>query len=192
MWVLHSVAEVLYLFAPLLLSAACSAVVMRFDWIAHWRRPIDAGCTWRGKRVFGDSKTWRGVLVAVLGCIAGVAAQKYLVGVRALGIARVDYASTDVVVFGAVMGASAMAGELPNSFVKRRLGIAPGGTACGWLSFVFYAWDQIDLLTLCWPAIASWVRIDAGIIVASFAVTLLLHPLTSLLGYAFGARKSAR
>jgi CDP-2,3-bis-(O-geranylgeranyl)-sn-glycerol synthase len=28
--------------------------------------PIDNGKTWRGKRIFGDNKTWRGIIAAIL------------------------------------------------------------------------------------------------------------------------------
>lgn len=184
--------EFLYLYSPLLLSAAISGLVMRQDWLAFARRPIDAGRSWYGKRLFGDSKTWRGVLVAVVGCIAGVAIQKYMIGEHAHGIARVDYAQLAVLPFAATMGITAMLGELPNSFVKRRLSIAPGHTTQGWLAAVFYVWDQVDLLMLSLPALSHWARIDAELIVTAFAVTLILHPTTSLIGYLIGARRSAR
>lgn len=192
MRVLHAVAEVLYLFAPLLLADALSGLVMRLDWFASLRKPLDAGCSWRGKRLFGNNKTWRGVIVAMLGCVAGAALQKYLVGERAQAFARVDYAHIDVLVFGSAMGAAAMAGELPNSFVKRRLGIKPGATTQGWLSIVFYVWDQVDLLTLCWPALSLWVSPDFTLIATSVMLALVVHPLSSLIGFAIGARRSAR
>ena len=190
-WLLLA-AEFLYLYSPLLLSAAISGLVMRQNWLAFARRPIDAGRSWRGKRLFGDSKTWRGVLVAVVGCIIGVAIQKHLIGEQARSIARVDYARLDVLAFATTMGVTAMLGELPNSFVKRRLSIAPGHTTQGWLAAVFYVWDQVDLLMLSLPALSIWARIDAELVVTAFAVTLILHPTTSLIGYLIGARRSAR
>ncbi|MET0384316.1 MAG: CDP-archaeol synthase [Polyangiales bacterium] len=189
---LHYVAEVLYLFAPLLLSAALSGLVMRQNWLPWLRRPIDAGAKWRGKQLFGNSKTWRGVVVAIVGCMIGAAIQRYVIGARAHAVARFDYTELNVLAFGLAMGAPAMAGELPNSFVKRRLDIAPGKTTRGWLSVLFYVWDQIDLLTLTWPALFFWVDPDFNLIVTSVGVTLLLHPLSSLLGYVVGARRSAR
>lgn len=190
-WLLLA-AEFFYLYSPLLLSAAISGLVMRQNWLAFARRPIDAGRSWRGNRLFGDSKTWRGVLVAVVGCIIGVAIQKHLIGEHARSIARVDYARLDVLAFATTMGVTAMLGELPNSFVKRRLHIAPGHTTQGWLAVVFYVWDQVDLLMFSLPALSIWARIDAELVVTAFAVTLILHPTTSLIGYLIGARRSAR
>lgn len=185
-------AEFLYLYSPLLLAAATSGLVMRQNWLAFARRPIDAGRSLHGKRLFGDSKTWRGVLVAVVGCSVGVAIQKYVIGEHAKGISRLDYAQLDVLLFGTTMGATAMLGELPNSFVKRRLSIAPGQTTKGWLAAVFYVWDQVDLLMFSLPALGFWARIDAELIATAFAVTLILHPTTSLIGYLIGARRTAR
>jgi CDP-2,3-bis-(O-geranylgeranyl)-sn-glycerol synthase len=90
------------------------------------------------------------------------------------------------------MGLGAMAGELPNSFAKRQLGIPPSQTTTGPLATVFFAWDQVDLLIGAWPAIALWVPLEGRLVLASFALALVLHPTLSLLGYLVGARVTAR
>jgi CDP-2,3-bis-(O-geranylgeranyl)-sn-glycerol synthase len=185
-------AQALYLFAPLLFAAAVAAVVQRCDLLAWLRRPIDAGKTLGGKRWLGDSKTWRGVVIAVAGCTAAAAIQKHVVGSCAGQLALVDYRNLDVLAFGTAMGGGAMFGELPNSFVKRRLGIAPGKTAHGPLAALFYVWDQIDILTIAWPLISSWLSPTAGLVAMSFAVALLIHPAVSLVGYLVGARRTPR
>lgn len=184
--------QIVYLFAPLLLAAAISGLVLRYDWLAPLRKPIDAGLSYRGRRLFGDSKTWRGVFVAIVGCIAGAAIQKYLLVDVARSLALVAYERLNVVAFGLAMGSGAMLGELPNSFVKRRLGIAPGKTTRGPLAFLFYVWDQIDLLCFSWPLLSFWIAPDFCRVLTSIVVTLAVHPLSSLIGYLIGARKSAR
>ena len=184
--------QFVYLFAPLLLSAAISGLVLRYDWFAALRKPIDAGRSLGGRRLFGDSKTWRGVAVAVVGCITGAAIQRYLLVEVARGIALVPYERLNVVAFGLAMGSGAMLGELPNSFVKRRVGIAPGKTTRGPLAILFYLWDQLDLLCFSWPLLGFWIVPDWRLVLTSIVVTCALHPLTSLLGYLMGARKSAR
>lgn len=186
------VAQALYLFAPLLLSAALSAVVLKFELVRWLKRPIDGGAHFRGRRVFGDGKTWRGVAVAVFGSIVGVLIQRYVLVDLAAPLARVDYRHISPLAFGAAMGLGAMTGELPNSFVKRQVGIASGGTTRGPLSVLFYLWDQVDLLTLTWPTLCVWMRPSIGLVIASFAVAVTVHPLVSLIGFALGARKTAR
>jgi hypothetical protein len=183
--------QAVYLFAPLLVASVLSAVVLRFDLWRLLRRPIDRGLVWRGKRVFGDSKTWRGVVVAVVGCIVGVTVQA-LIGDRLGRVALVDYRAVLVLPLAIAMGLGAMLGELPNSFTKRRLGIAPGRTTSGPLAIVFYVWDQVDLLFGAWPLVAIWIRPELDVILASFVLVLVLHPTVSLIGYLIGARTSAR
>jgi hypothetical protein len=57
---------------------------------------------------------------------------------------------------------------------------------------VFYVWDQVDLLVFSWPLLAPWVTPTWQLILASVVVAMLVHPLTSLIGYAVGARRTAR
>lgn len=186
-------AQALYLFAPLLFSAALSAVVHRYDLWPRLARPIDGGAELWGQRVFGDGKTWRGVVIAVVGSITTVLAQKYVIGDRAGALAVVDYAHASAISLGAALGAGAMLGELPNSFVKRRLGIRRGGTATHrGLRALFWVWDQIDLLSTCWPLLMIWVEPTAGLVATSFFLALALHPLIALVGYALGARRTPR
>jgi hypothetical protein len=189
---LRLLAQTLYLFAPLLLAAALSGLVMRRDWLHALYRPIDSGVKWRGQPLLGRTKTWRGIVVAVIGCIVGVACQRYLLAPHMQAVALLDYASVDVFGFGAALGLGATLGELPNSFVKRRLGIGSGQTSHGPHAVLFYVWDQLDLLTLVWPMIAAWVKPTLALVAMSIAVALVLHPLTSVLGFVIGARASAR
>lgn len=185
-------ARALYLFAPLLVAAAISGVFLRYDLAPALARPIDGGAVLGGRRVFGDGKTWRGGVTAVVGCVIGVAIQRAIAGVVPAALQVVDYARVEPVVLGAAMGAGATLGELPNSFVKRRAGIPRGGTARGWKGVVFYVWDQVDLLIGAWPLIAALVAPRPRLIAASFAVALVVHPLVALIGWLIGARTSPR
>jgi hypothetical protein len=185
-------AQALYLFAPLLVAAALSGIVLRFDLLPCLRRPIDGGAMLLGERLFGDGKTWRGAAMAVVGSIAGVALQQAARARVPSWVAVVDYGAVAPVGLGAAMGAGATLGELPNSFVKRRLGIAPGATARGWPAALFYVWDQVDLLTGAWPLLGAWLCPRPLLVTASFAVALALHPLVAAIGYLIGARTSPR
>jgi CDP-diglyceride synthetase len=185
-------AQALYLFSPLLFAALLSAVVLRFDLFSRLKKPIDAGHTFRGRRLFGDSKTWRGVFVAVVGCVAMVFVQKHVRLGRFDYLELVDYEGIHPLGFGTAMGATAMLGELPNSFVKRQLGIPPGGTTKGLLAAVFYTWDQLDLLTTAWPVVLFWAHPRPLVVLMSFVVALGLHPLVSLVGFSMRARVTIR
>jgi CDP-archaeol synthase len=79
-----------------------------FDW------PIDARITFvDGRPLFGRSKTWRGVLAAVLATVGGAV----VMGIE--------------VKIGAIVALVAMAGDLLSSFIKRRLGRPASSRALG-------------------------------------------------------------
>ncbi len=81
------------------------------EWGAH---PLDGGRVLAdGHRLFGHSKTWRGVFAALLSSAIGAL---LLNGSWLLGVA---------------VGASAMLGDLLSSFTKRRLGMASSSMAPG-------------------------------------------------------------
>ena len=102
--------------------------VQHHDLWSRLKRPIDGGATFRGRRVFGDNKTWRGVACA--GRLRRRGRRAEIPHRRPVGsLAVIDYGEANPFTLGAAMGLGAMLGELPNSFVKRRLDIAPGGGA---------------------------------------------------------------
>ncbi len=77
-------------------------------------RPVDGATTFSdGRPVFGPSKTIRGIVLAVVATAAGAAA---------LGLTWP---------IGALVGATAMAGDLFSSFVKRRLDRPASSRATG-------------------------------------------------------------
>ncbi len=81
---------------------------------ARWACPLDGGLIFPdGNRLLGASKTVRGVAAAMLAST---------VGAMAIGLP----ASV-----GAVVGASAMAGDAMASFIKRRLALPPSSRATG-------------------------------------------------------------
>jgi len=80
----------------------------------RWNWPVDGGARFRdGRPMLGPSKTWRGVLAAIL--MTGAAAE--LLGLPAR--------------LGFLFGTGVMLGDLCSSFVKRRLGRPSGGMALG-------------------------------------------------------------
>jgi CDP-archaeol synthase len=137
----------------LLMAAFALAGVAHVMWLASpwsrlalFSRPLDGGRTLRGRRLFGDNKQIRGFVVMV-----PAAALAFVVVAQILG--RGDPGSaglwaltpTGYALAGAVAGFGFMAGELPNSFIKRQLDIAPGAAASNRVGAVLQlAADRID------------------------------------------------
>jgi len=140
---------------------ACAVVIvaaMSGAGLAHtlWMRsrlsrrfsiPLDAGMTWRGRRLLGAHKTLRGFMVIVPS--AGLAftragvLREALPGWLAAGIWQISPGA--LFWLGAWAGFCFMAGELPNSFYKRRRGIASGRIpAAGCERFACLFADRVD------------------------------------------------
>jgi CDP-2,3-bis-(O-geranylgeranyl)-sn-glycerol synthase len=184
-------AQAAYLCLPLIGGAACAGWVMagqRWLWL---KRPIDGGATFRGRRLFGDNKTWRGLACAWLGAVATVALQKYVLDGYAGNVAVLDYGAVGALGLGTAFGVGATVGELPNSFLKRQIGIGPGGRPHGALVPVFYLFDQVDVLLGVWPLLLFWLTPSASLVAASFGVVFVVHQIVSVIGVAIGARRSA-
>jgi len=90
--------------------------------------PLDGGRTFRGRPILGENKTLRGFVVMIPAAALAFAAVAIVVSLpqgvpppTLWQLTPAGYAA-----LGAWAGFGFMAGELPNSFVKRRFGILPG------------------------------------------------------------------
>lgn len=176
------------LFGPLFLGLVFHGLCIRFGWLATLTRPIDAGRTLRGRRLFGANKTWRGIVAVALGAAAGYGLQAALLAPRGLS----GLSTAGAAVFGFAIGAAAMASELLNSLLKRQLDIAPGAAGVGAGAAFFYVFDQCDFLLGAWLVAATQVAPTVSRILWSVIFVVVVHQLISLLGAALGMRASAR
>ena len=97
--------------------------------------------------------------------------------------------TTELALLGLLVGTAAMLAELPNSFLKRWMGIAPGAQAGG---VAFHVLDQIDVVFGAWACLAWVARPTVGRLVGTFGTVYIGHQLVSLMGYWLGMRTSAR
>jgi hypothetical protein len=136
--------------AALLIAAFVLAGFAQTAWFASSRSrafavPLDGGLTLRGRRVFGDNKTLRGFVVMVPAAAVTMPLVAALME-RALpppaGLWPLTV--TGFASLGACCGLGFMLGELPNSLVKRQLGIAPGRAASGQAALWQVVVDRLD------------------------------------------------
>lgn len=183
-----------WLMLPLLGGAAVHGVCMRQGWLAVLARPIDGGRLWRGRPIFGHSKTFRGPVLVAVGTALVFVLQSRVLHERAWieAIELVDYGRLPALWLGLLAGGIGELFELPNSFVKRRLGIQPSATTRGPLAVVFYLWDQLDVLVGYWLVLAFQVPPTPLRLGASVLIVGLAHPLLTVVGYLLGMRRTAR
>jgi CDP-2,3-bis-(O-geranylgeranyl)-sn-glycerol synthase len=153
-------------------------------------RPIDLGRSWRGRRLLGDGKTWRGFIG---GATCGI-----LVGLLQIGVVEWGdlgdawsfgawpYALT--VVIG--LGLGSMLGDSMGSFVKRRIGFDRGTKAPGLdqYNFIIGALAIVIVFRFTWfdehfiEGNAVWG------VVALLIVVPLLHRGINIIGYKLGKK----
>jgi len=116
-------------------------------------KPIDFGKNFiDGKRIFGNNKTWKGLILSILICsICAI-----IWGVICSAIPALEnrnwfyiYNANTIgynLLIGVLFGLTYSIFELPNSFIKRRVEIAPGQTskASGKTKLIFTLLDNFD------------------------------------------------
>lgn len=83
-----------------------------------------------------------------------------------------------------------VAGELPNSFVKRQLGVAPGGRARSAFGVLGSIFDQADFVPAVWLTLAPLWRMSWLQMGVAFVGIAAGHVVLNVVGYAVGARRT--
>ena len=165
----------LYLIVSLSLAGLFHSAWLRSATSRRLAIPLDGGRTLRGRRIFGDNKTVRGFVVmvpatALMFMLA--AAVPWIMPGRSLAVWPLT--TTGYAALGTLAGFGFMLGELPNSFVKRQLGVSPGtsprGRTAALLSFLV---DRLDSVVGMLIAIGFMVPVPA----LTWAYMLVIGPM---------------
>lgn len=184
-----TVVEAVYLILPLLVAGIVHAPVIKLDLLPWLARPLDLGRTYRGRPVFGANKTWRGPLVMSVVAVLVVLAQSELYALpRFRSISVLDYSQTSWLALGLALGLSYSLSELPNSFAKRQLGIAPGGVSRR-RAVVQYVVDQADSAVGGTLALAFFLGGRVGLLLLVFVVGFVLHVLMDQAFFLFAVKR---
>lgn len=168
-----SMLEVLLFFIPAGVGNMAPVLAVRLPLLNALAQPIDGGKTWRGVRIFGDHKTYRGYVSGIaLGALSALC-------LHDLGIFGDTHATTALM--GAVLGFGALAGDSIKSFFKRRAQV-PSGKA--WFPF-----DQLDYIIGGLICIAPWQVFSAAQIGVITVTYFCLHILSTNLGFLLGLKK---
>lgn len=108
--------------------------------------PLDGGRSLRGRRIFGENKTVRGFVVMVPGAaLAFWALSRIVLFAGMPPDALWPLSAAGFAALGAWAGLGFMLGELPNSFVKRQLGVAAGeAPRSGSMRLLSFVVDRVD------------------------------------------------
>ena len=186
---LDPLACALFLVAAFVLAGGVQAVWLGSDASRRWGWPIDGGRTFRNRRLLGDNKTARGFVVMI-----PATALAFLLLALGLGepaglwpLSPVQYLA-----LGALAGAGCMVGELPNSFLKRQLGIEPGSAAVGSLARpIFLIVDRLDSTLGVLAALMLAIPVPTATVAYVLLMGVAIHAALSLITFRLGGKARA-
>ncbi len=172
-----------WLFLPAGLANMGPVFANKIPWLKRWEAPLDFGKSWRGQRIFGANKRWRGLVIGMVLATIAVGVQKYLFtrNLWVLEHSWLDYRPAGVWLLGPLFGAGALLGDAVESFFKRRRGIPPGHP---WFPF-----DQTDYIIGALIFTASIAKPSLGLAIAVLGTYFVLHVVTVYVGYLTGFRE---
>ena len=183
------VLQLLWLALPIIAAGLVHLAVMKLDLLPGLRRmPLDGGLTFRGKRLFGDNKTWRGAVVTIGTTMFAAWGVAQLSACCWSLPALVPFSSEHPLLWGLLLGTGYIVGELPNSFAKRQLGISPGAAGQGTAGRVFWVVDQLDSLAGMLVFVAPVWQPSPGLLALVVAIMLVAHPVSAWIMVLFGLK----
>jgi hypothetical protein len=168
-----------WVFLPALGAPLAHAPVLRLDLMPVLRRPIS-------RRLFGANKTWRGALVMTGGTVAASLVLHRLPAYRRR--LTDPAAQAGPLLVGTLLGSACWLGELPNSFLKRKLGIPPGAQRRSPAGVAISIFDQADWVPVAWLLLRPAVKLSVRDAARAFVIVAAVHVPINLVGYAVGAR----
>jgi CDP-archaeol synthase len=166
---------------------------LRWPGSRAWAIPVDGGRSLRGRRLLGDNKTVRGFVVMVPATglaflLVAWLVDQFLGGLAVQGLW--DLPIGEYGLLGLWTGIFFMAGELPNSFLKRQLDVPPGGAPRQPLAkIVCFVLDRFDSVIGLMASAAVFVRTPWQLWVILLTLGSFVHWLFSVLLYLFGVKQ---
>jgi CDP-diacylglycerol--serine O-phosphatidyltransferase len=135
---------------PLIFGGILHMVAVKWDILSYLKKPLH-------QRLFGSNKTWRGFLIMPLATWPGVyfSSQLEILFETSTPV----FQNHSLVIVSLLLGLAYCLAELPNSFIKRRLGVKEGQTSERFKLF-FIILDQADSVIGCLVAYAIILDMD--------------------------------
>ena len=180
---------------PVILGGIFDHICIRTKFFQSHKKPLDGGKTVNGKRLFGDNKTWIGLISMIFSCMLSTVLWGVILKITGKTSASDLYLLHDNTVLfnaavGFVVGLVYELCELPNSFLKRQVDIQPGLSGAGIKGFFFFILDQIDATIGLGLVIKLISDIPWSMVVAYILVGGVFHLLLDMILYVVGLRKN--
>jgi CDP-2,3-bis-(O-geranylgeranyl)-sn-glycerol synthase len=167
----------LWFFLPAGIANATPVFAKKISWLDKLNYPIDFKKELNGIRIFGDNKTFRGLISGIVMAILTAGIMQYIYNNSedlrtTLGF---DFSSINFIVYGFLAGMGALLGDAIKSFFKRRVNIKPGST---WFPF-----DQIDYIVGGIIFLMPLIMLTLEQYLITFFVWFGMHLISTYIGY---------
>jgi hypothetical protein len=167
------------LLIPITLGGIILIACMRKGWLKVIDVPLDGGLKLGGKPLVGKSKSLRSLILYTASSTMVSLVFHYLVPYTP---ALASVYLNNPFVLGPLISISYLAGEILNSFVKRRLGIATSGSPDSVLGARFQAViDNVDGIVSTGLVFIFVYQVNSAVLAVSFVLAALMHLGTDIL-----------
>jgi hypothetical protein len=182
-----------FLIGAFTLSGVCHTAWLAMPGSQRFAIPLDGGRTLGGRRLLGANKTLRGFAVMVPATGITFALLASVLGALPIGLKGLWlFSPVGYALLGMWAAVGFMAGELPNSFIKRQLDIAPGTAAQGrFAGPLFFVVDRLDSILGLMLALAVAVPVPWRTWVFVALIGPALHGLFSVALFRLGVKARA-
>ncbi len=174
----------IWYFLPAAFANAAPVFVAKIPALQKFEAPMDFGKSFKGQRVFGSHKTWRGFIAGVIVATLTFWLQQYLVKHYAWAFdltSQVNYVGLPTLIVGPLFGIGALGGDAIESFFKRQHHVPPGH---GWFPF-----DQTDYIIGGAILTAPFVPLSFREYAILILFWLFAHIAASYIGYLVGLKE---
>ena len=183
--------------APSIFSGIMNMIWCKAPVFLSLNKPIDSYKTLPdSRRIFGDNKTWKGFVGYIQwSCLFTVlwgavcSTSSFLTSHNYLYVNYENRFFYNIAI-GASLGLAYSLFELPNSFLKRRLGIDPGLSTKGSTRVFFVFLDQADSIIGCVLVLSFVYKMSAGLYLLYVMVGSITHILINIMLYFFKMRRN--
>ncbi|GAB4285755.1 MAG: CDP-2,3-bis-(O-geranylgeranyl)-sn-glycerol synthase [Candidatus Dojkabacteria bacterium] len=177
---LLTVLTAIWFFLPAAIANMFAIISRHFpftNWLAF---PIDGGKSFRGRRILGNGKTFRGFIFGIFfaAVFAIIQSEIYKNSFWLRENLTEDYSVINPIVWGALLGFGGLLGDSVKSFFKRRVGIERGHS---WLGF-----DQADFVVGSTVISLLYIQLNFNTYLAYMVVFPLGHLIFKYIGFLLG------
>ena len=167
-----------------ILAGIANMIFCKMNVLKKLQKPIDGG-----KNIFGNNKTFKGFIGYIIFNIFF----QVLLGICIKENMLYEHISNSIlsnILIGFTFGFAYAICELPNSYIKRKLGILPGKRAKGKKKIFFFALDQIDSVIGVVFVVALILNLNAVQILEYIALGTVTHIVINIMLYRLNLRKN--